>query len=499
VLATIENFVMRKVPAAFVHEPRVAAAPAPPAERRPETPSEMALRQGMTPAEGLDALDRMLAVDFSPQVVACTLPLRPWLAQLDREARATLSAGGEDESTGPVFTRPSVSATFAPPRDEVERELALLWKGLLGVADVGINDDFFELGGQSLVAVRLFQRMTKKWGVDLPLATLFQAPTIAECAAVLRSALGIAPPGEQAEAAAADGVSVVSITPAKPAFRSLVEVQRGRGRVPFFCVHGAGGNVLNFRDLAKAMPDDQPFYGLQAAGVDGVSPPHTTIEEMAEAYLSEIRVVQPEGPYLLGGYSGGGIVAFEMARKLTAAGQEVALLAFIDTFLPQRGPRQITFLNRLERLQREGLAYLKVGMWRQRDKVKVAREDREIDEHLSRGEAVPLHLRELYLWRNFERAQAKHDLQPWNGRAILWRASKADPFFDGAGPAYGWDRLALGGVEVITMPGNHSTLLIGANAELMMKELNAAIERAVPPGAELVSAAGLPMPSKLAS
>src|SRR6185295_18527419 len=118
---------------------------------------------------------------FSPQVVVCTLPLQPWLERLDEEARASLATGVGDEA-GPVFTRPSVSATFAPPRDEVERELASLWKGLLGVAEVGVNDDFFELGGQSLVAVRLFQRIGRKYGVELPLSALFQAPTIAECA-----------------------------------------------------------------------------------------------------------------------------------------------------------------------------------------------------------------------------------------------------------------------------------------------------------------------------
>jgi thioesterase domain-containing protein len=122
------------------------------------------------------------------------------------------------------------------------------------------------------------------------------------------------------------------VTSSKPPFRALVAVQRGGDRLPFFCVHGAGGNVLNFRDLARAMHPEQPFYGVQASGIDGVSPPHETIEEMAEAYVAEIRELQPGGPYLLGGYSGGGIVAFEMARRLTALGQEVGLLAFIDTF-----------------------------------------------------------------------------------------------------------------------------------------------------------------------
>src|SRR4029077_8113983 len=121
----------------------------------------------------------------------------------------------------------------------------------------------------------------------------------------------------------------------QPGFRSLVTIQRGVDPlIPFFCVHGSGGNVLNFRDLSQAMGRSQPFYGLQSRGIDGVSRPHHSIEEMAAAYVTEVREVQPEGPYLLGGYSGGGVVAFEMAHQLTAAGEAVALLVMFDTFPP---------------------------------------------------------------------------------------------------------------------------------------------------------------------
>jgi acyl transferase domain-containing protein len=479
-VATIERFVMRKIMAAgFAHNsaPLTMQQETARQGRRPETPSEAALREGMTPAEGLDALDRMLATDFSPQIAACTLPLQPWLERLDEEARASLRTGGEDEATGPVFTRPSVSATFAAPRDDIERELASLWKMLLGVADVGINDDFFELGGQSLVAVRLFQRLGKKYGVELPLSTLFQAPTIAECASLLRGLLGVPQP-DDAEPTAVPPTEAAG-APARPkaAFRALVAVQRGGNRLPFFCVHGAGGNVLNFRDLARAMHPEQPFYGLQASGVDGVSEPHKTIEEMADAYLQEIREFQPEGPYLLGGYSGGGIVAFEMARRLTALGERVGLLAFLDTFHPQMPVRDITLFSRLERLHREGVSYLREAIERQRRAAQDARDERAIEHHLQAGTGIPFDLRELYLWRNFERAQSKYRPQPWNGRATLFRAEKLDYFFEGGGPTYGWDRDVLGGVDVITIPGNHSTLVIGPNSELLVKSLSVAIDR----------------------
>lgn len=477
-IATIENFVMRKVAAGFERGAALASvrAEAPRPGRRPETPSEAALREGMTSTEGLDALDRLMGVEFSPQVTACTMPLQAWVRRLDAEALASQAPGSDGDVTGPVFTRPTVSATFAPPRDEVERELASMWKALLGVADVGVNDDFFELGGQSLVAVRLFQRIGKKYGVDLPLATLFQAPTIAECAGLLRTALGIAHP-DNAEPSAAPPPESTEATPATPAFRALVAVQRGGSRLPFFCVHGAGGNVLNFRDIARAMHPEQPFYGLQASGVDGVSQPHTTIDQMADAYVKEVREFQPHGPYLLGGYSGGGTVAFEMARRLTGMGEEVGLLAFIDTFHPHMPARDITLLSRLERLHREGVGYIREAFERQRRDTQVARDDRAIEMHVARGESIPFNLRELYLWRNFERAQAAYRSQPWNGRATLFRAEELDYFFRGGGPTYGWDQDVLGGVDVITIPGNHSTLLVGANAELLVRSLSAAIDR----------------------
>jgi thioesterase domain-containing protein/malonyl CoA-acyl carrier protein transacylase/acyl carrier protein len=479
-IATIENFMMRKVSGAFRQEGARSVAQVEPARapRRPETPSEAALRAGMTAAEGVDALDRLLLTDFSPQIVACTLPLEAWVHRLDSEARASLQAeeGGE---AGPVFTRPNVSAAFAAPRDEYERELASLWQGLLGVSEVGIDDDFFELGGQSLVAVRLFQRIGKKYGVEMPLSTLFQAPTIAQCATLLRDMLGKPHPGD-ADAAAPDSATapsavVTAIPSAKPKFRALVTIQRGGDRLPFFCMHGAGGNVLNFRDLSRAMHPDQPFYGLQASGIDGTSAPHTTIEEMAEAYLTEIRALQPEGPYLLGGYSGGGIVAFEMSRRLTAAGQQVGLLVFIDTFHPQLAMNDITIMSRLRRLRREGMAYIRESVERKSIMAEAARQDRAIDECLVRGDSIPFNLRERRLWRNFEKAQALYKVQPWQGKAILFRAEKMVHYLEDRGPSYGWDRDVLGGVEVIKSPGNHATLLLGSNAELLVNSLGAAI------------------------
>jgi natural product biosynthesis luciferase-like monooxygenase protein len=202
------------------------------------------------------------------------------------------------------------SGTYVTPRDDLERRLTRLWERVLRVAPIGVNDNFFHIGGHSLLAVRLFAQIEKAFGRSLPLATLFHAPTIAELAEVLR----------EEELA--------------PAWTALVEIQPEGSRPPFFCVHAHGGHVLRYYDLARRLGPDQPLYGLQAIGLDGAQPPYETFEEMASHYIAELRSVQPDGPYRLGGDCLGGVVAYEMARQLHEAGAEVSLLAMFDTYCP---------------------------------------------------------------------------------------------------------------------------------------------------------------------
>src|SRR5262249_29017892 len=188
---------------------------------------------------------------------------------------------------------------------------ASVWSELLGVDAVRLQDAFFDLGGHSLVAVRLFARIRKAWGVDLPLATLFRAPTLEALAATVRERLGVTLDLPSASAATAAPASVAATAP-KNGWSPLVLIRKGGARRPFFCIHGAGGNLLNFRDFAQLLSPDQPVYGLEARGVDGQLPPVETIEEMAALYLEGIRTAQPRGPYVVGGYSGGGVIALEI-------------------------------------------------------------------------------------------------------------------------------------------------------------------------------------------
>src|SRR5882762_2743387 len=197
---------------------------------------------------------------------------------------------------------------YMGPRDSVESQLVRLWEAVLGKRPVGIEDDFFELGGTSLLAARLFAQIEEDFNLRIPLVTLVQAPTIKKLAKVIDQ------PG------------------APDAWHSLVTIQPGVVRPPLFCIHGESGNLLMYRNLARHLGQDQPIYGLQPQGLDGKQAPLTRIEDMAARYIKEIQVIQREGPYFLAGYCMGGTIALEMAQQLRGQGQRVDLLALLDTY-----------------------------------------------------------------------------------------------------------------------------------------------------------------------
>jgi amino acid adenylation domain-containing protein len=194
------------------------------------------------------------------------------------------------------------------PKTESERKLARIFEDQLGVRHIGRTGNFFELGGHSLLAVRLFSEIERVFGKKLSLGTIFEVPTVEQLAALLETEFSSS--------------------------SALVKIQEGQALAPFFCVHPLGSNVLRYRTLARLLSSEQPFYGLQPHGIDGTQAPYTRVEIMAEEFLKEIRSVQAKGPYYLGGWSFGGVVAFEMARQLHAQNQQVGLVALLDTFLP---------------------------------------------------------------------------------------------------------------------------------------------------------------------
>lgn len=337
------------------------------------------------------------------------------------------------------------------PRDELELLLVKTWEQVLGRQPIGIRDNFFELGGHSLLAVKLFSKIEKSTGTHLPLATLFQHPTVEQLAAVMR---------QQGRA---------------PTWASLVPIQPGGSRPPLFCVHGAGGNVFFLRDLAGRLGSDQPFYGIQARGLNAVDPPFDRVQDMAEHYLAEVRRLQPQGPYFLAGFCMGGMVAFEMARRLQRDGQEVGLVALLESHGPGYfiSPRnqirffyeERTFGQRLRdnfrQLRDATPSERQILIWRKFAQLR----------NRALAPAIQLLARILLWWGHPTLAALKrvhhanvnaqmHYLPDgvYSGRLDLFRAERQPAGNYQYDPFYGWGVCATGGVQVHEFPGYHGTL-----------------------------------------
>ncbi len=337
----------------------------------------------------------------------------------------------------PDTARPRVGAAYVAPRTEVEEALAAVWSEVLEVERIGVHDDFFELGGHSILAVRLFAGIRSRLGADLPLAAIFRAPTIARLAADF---------GKEAGAAAGS-----------PARDALVGLQTGGSRRPLFLVHPVGGSVFCYTALARAMGPDQPVYGLQVPEDNGVPP--TSLEEMAGRYLEALRAVQPQGPYRLGGWSMGGVVAFEMARQLAERGEAVEQLALLDVPATALGgevddaavlawfARDLAGL--LGKPLPAALAEIPAGAPLAETFAR-ARDLGVLPADLDFASAV----RRFEIFKRNLRLVERYAARPYSGRLDLFR-STGSHFTDPADPTLGWAPLALRGVEVRLLPGDH--------------------------------------------
>jgi thioesterase domain-containing protein/acyl carrier protein len=346
----------------------------------------------------------------------------------------------------------------------------LIWQEQLGVDSVSPDQNFFDLGGDSSLAVRMFAEVERIFGVKLPLATLYEAPTVDELARILQ----VAASSQPAPTSEASGWS------------PLVAIQTLGTRPRLFCMHGAGGTVLMYRDLARHLGEEQPFYGLQAPGLDGNSPPLTTVEDMAAVYVKEIRSMQANGPYFIAGYCMGGTVAFEVAQQLRQAGEEVGLLALFDTMNWHTIPltiwtktshaRQQLFFHAASFLSlapkgrgkffREKYRELKnrIPVWRG---LLLSRWSKQASDTTS--DSVVL----ARIWQTNDRASWNYIPQPYPGKIVDIRPARQYRVF--SKPESKWDRLAEGGQDVIVLPLNPATMLV----EPFVEHLAAAVRQAI--------------------
>ena len=351
---------------------------------------------------------------------------------------------------------------YVAPRTETEEVLAAIWHDLLANERIGIEDPFFQLGGHSLLAVRLMSRIESELGVELPVSTLFRAPTIATLAKQIEARSGASRPSV------------------------LVSLQPQGTSPPLFFVHPVGGSVLCYRELAGRLGSAQPFFGIEASEEGGGG----TLEEMAAGYIAAIRGVRREGPYFLGGWSLGAVVAFEMARQLAQAGEQVPLVAMVDAPPAQPEERRlgpldgdswfVQFASDLLASRSAVAPEIEEAVLRwdsQRRLAWLLERAREIG-------AVPPELtfsqfcRRSQLFLHNLQALARYRAGSLPVDLLFLRSSTPDPGNGSADPTRGWRHLTTGSVACHSLPGTHHSLLRQPHVERLSAILQEGIDSA---------------------
>jgi amino acid adenylation domain-containing protein len=389
-------------------------------------------------------------------------------------ARLPLNANGKvDLAALPAPpAAPTGRPASTPPRTPAEERLAAIWCEILGVPSVGAHDNFFALGGHSMAGVRLFARLEREFGHRLPLASLFECPTVAQLAARLEA-------GETAATSCS----------------SLVTLQPHGFRPPVFFVHGAGGgNLWTYTNLVPHLGEDQPVHALESRGMRNL-PEFEDLESMAAHYLREIRTIQPTGPYYLAGYCFGGNVAYEMARQLEAGGEAVAFVGLLDSPAANSSYQRLP-LGRPEfygRFARNTAAWLAeflsqpvAEQWRfVRRKARVmarkfacrlaGREaEVSVEEVIDIGRVPEI---EIGLWQTHLRALGRYQSRPYGGALTLFR-TEGHPFLCSFDPLLGWAPLARGGVRLVMIPGAHEQIFFEPHVRELSRRLRQCLDDA---------------------
>ncbi|MFN5396699.1 MAG: non-ribosomal peptide synthetase [Pseudanabaena sp.] len=383
-----------------------------------------------------------------------------------------LTPNGKIDRQNLPLPKPSPKASFVSPRNDTERKLVSLWSKLLKIEKISVDDNFLELGGNSLLSANLFAQIYKQFKINLSLSVIFEAPTIEKLAKILQSE-----------------VVISSWQPLVP----IIPVKDSGTYPPLFCVSGIHGNVILYYKLAKYLGESQPFYGLQPRGLDGIQPPHTSIEAMATSYIQAIRTVQPKGPYFIGGFSFGSKIVWEMAQQLYQQGERVALLALFDGRNVSKDIVRLPFRKRIflhfQNFREIGFAYISQKLPSWQDWLNVSSQywtKKTARRFYNRLQLpLPFYLRQFAIEEILEKtaveAMKNYVIQPYPDKVTLFRADIQDSYVVGI-PLLDWDlgwgQLASGGVEIQTVPGDHLTMFREPQIQILAQKLQECLHRA---------------------
>ncbi|MBD1391852.1 non-ribosomal peptide synthetase [Mucilaginibacter glaciei] len=364
----------------------------------------------------------------------------------------------------PDYSHINRTGEYVAPRSDNEKMVARIWEEMMGLEKISIMDNFFQLGGRSLVAVKIMAKIEQETGKRLPLATLFEYSTVEQLAARLE-------------------VDEASIS-----WKSLVPIKPQGTKMPLYIVHGAGLNVLLFNALAMNMDDEQPVYGLQARGLNGVDEPLDVMEEIAANYIEEIVAHDPIGPYAIAGYSLGGMIAYEMAKQMLAAGKDVKLLAMFDTYAEQTTKFDSPLKKSLKGiwLLAKQIAYTPV-LFMEDPKRTIEYKSRELGRKVTKTfKKIFPDKKKKTVFSDYNneidersgKAQRNYLLTPVNIAVELFRAKKKTFYMEDT-KLLGWAPYALKGVHVHEIPGEHNTIFAPPNDKQFAKVLQECLNKAV--------------------
>ena len=318
----------------------------------------------------------------------------------------------------PELRSARMKAEHVAPRNTTEKSLTAIWSQVLGVKDLGVHDNFFDLGGHSILGIQLLAQVERQFGRKLALNALFQAPTVATLAAMLG----------QEEA---------------PKELEYLAIMQDKGDLPpMFCVHGDEANYF----LPKYLGEEQPFYAFFHQGEDGRPLPHVEVKDIASNFIRELKIVRPQGPYMLSGFSFGGLVAYEMAQQLIQNGDDVALLVLMDTYAPDEFAKV---------MRQESKLHYPLKKFILRRVVKWIH---------AQGKALPMRIRRFNIIDSYDQATYRYTPQPYQGPILFIKAA------DSPGPMHmGWKDLAHGGFEQVVSPGDHFTMIHEPNVQTLAK------------------------------